>query len=295
VIQVAALHSEARDWPNRAASRFVLAGKLTWHVQEFGSGPTLLLIHGTGAATHSWRGLAPLLARRFTVIAPDLPGHGFTSSPPFVEFSLPAMAAALVALLRVLKAPPAIAVGHSAGAAILARMALDGAICPRLLVSINGALLPLAGLPGWIFAPLAKMLARSSLVPHFVARRAGVGSTVERLVADTGSRLDADGIALYRTLAQRPTHVAAALSMMANWDLHSFARDLPRLPVPLVLLTASGDRTVAPEQADRVRALLPRVQAISLGSLGHLAHEERPWEVAQILERLALETGVLPA
>ena len=46
---------EGRDWPNREASRFVLASGLWWHVQVMGSGPVLLLLHGTGAATHSWR------------------------------------------------------------------------------------------------------------------------------------------------------------------------------------------------------------------------------------------------
>ncbi len=46
---------EGRDWPHREASRFVEAAGLRWHVQEFGSpdAPTLLLLHGTGAATHS--------------------------------------------------------------------------------------------------------------------------------------------------------------------------------------------------------------------------------------------------
>ena len=66
--------SDGRDWPNRDASRFVEAGGLTWHVQLMGQGPVLLLLHGTGAATHSWRDLAPLLAERFTVYAPEHPG-----------------------------------------------------------------------------------------------------------------------------------------------------------------------------------------------------------------------------
>ena len=54
---------------------------LRWHVQMMGTGPQVLLLHGAGAATHSWRDVAPLLARDFTVIAPDLPGHGFTDTP----------------------------------------------------------------------------------------------------------------------------------------------------------------------------------------------------------------------
>lgn len=50
---------DGRDWPNRAASRFVEVGGIHWHVQQLGQGPVLLLLHGTGAATHSWRDIAP--------------------------------------------------------------------------------------------------------------------------------------------------------------------------------------------------------------------------------------------
>ncbi|MFN5717015.1 MAG: alpha/beta fold hydrolase, partial [Bradyrhizobium sp.] len=69
---------DGTDWPNRNASVFVEAAGIRWHVQRMGEGPSLLLIHGTGAATHSWRDMLPLLARHFSVVAPDLPGHGFT-------------------------------------------------------------------------------------------------------------------------------------------------------------------------------------------------------------------------
>ena len=98
---------DGADWPNRDSSIFVEAAGLRWHVQRMGKGPPLLLIHGTGAATHSWRGLLPLIAQNFSVIAPDLPGHGFTQSPPAHRLSLPAMAADLGALLRKLEVRPA--------------------------------------------------------------------------------------------------------------------------------------------------------------------------------------------
>ena len=115
-----------RTGPTGTASGFVEAAGIRWHVQRMGQGPPLLLIHGTGAATHSWRGLLPLLAPHFSVIAPDLPGHGFTQSPPAHRLSLPGMAADIGVLLRKLEVRPEIVVGHSAGAAILARMCLDG-------------------------------------------------------------------------------------------------------------------------------------------------------------------------
>ena len=115
---------QGKTWPNREASSFVVAGGLRWHVQQMGEGPVLLLLHGAGAATHSWRDLAPLLARDFRVIAPDLPGHGFTDTPPAEGLSLPGMARSLTSLLQALGVKPFMAVGHSAGAALAIRLAL---------------------------------------------------------------------------------------------------------------------------------------------------------------------------
>jgi pimeloyl-ACP methyl ester carboxylesterase len=129
-------------WPHAAASRFVEAGGLRWHLQVMGEGPPALLLHGTGASAHSWRGVMPLLARRFTVVAPDLPGMGFTSMPPRAGLSLRGMADSLSAVIGALALAPALVVGHSAGAALGARMCLDGTVAPRLLVAVNGAMLP---------------------------------------------------------------------------------------------------------------------------------------------------------
>ncbi|WPL16828.1 magnesium-chelatase 30 kDa subunit [Thiorhodovibrio winogradskyi] len=282
---------DAKAWPNRQCSRFLEAGGLRWHVQIAGEGPALLLIHGTAAANHSWGALLPLLAKDYCVIAPDLPGHGFTSAPDSARLSLPGMAAALNALLLALHQSPQVAVGHSAGAAILARMCLDGLINPRLLISLNGALLPLRGLPGKVFSPVAKLLARSSLVPRIVGHDAKRQGAIERLVDSTGSHLDARGVALYRLLVSSPGHVAAALNMMANWNLEPLARDLPRLACDLRLLVGSRDQTVPPSEAAHVRALVPRATIQRLEGLGHLAHEEQAETVAQGIFRAIKDTS----
>ena len=80
---------DGRDWPNAAASHFVQAGGIEWHVQRKGlQGPSVVLLHGTGAATHSWRGVLPLLAEHASVLAMDLPGHGFSSTPPPAQMGL---------------------------------------------------------------------------------------------------------------------------------------------------------------------------------------------------------------
>ena len=274
---------DGRDWPNRQASRFVQAAGIRWHVQVMGAGPVLLLLHGTGASTHSWRALAPLLATRFTVVAPDLPGHGFTSLPPSFRLSLPEMARSVAALLRALDLRPALVAGHSAGAAILVRMCLDGAIAPRCLISLNGALLPMQGFAGEFFAPAAKLLACLPLVPRVFASWVGDRRAVERLIRDTGSNLDAEGITLYWRLARTPSHVAGALGMMANWNLRSLRTDLPRLQTPLVLIVGGNDRTIPPTDATEVRGLLPGARILALPGLGHLAHEEKPELCATVI------------
>jgi magnesium chelatase accessory protein len=286
---------QGRDWPNRAASRFVRAAGLLWHAQVMGAGPVLLLVHGTGAATHSWRALMPLLARHFTVVAPDLPGHGFTDTPAKPRLSLPGMAKSLHGLLQALNMTPALAMGHSAGAAILARMTLDGQIAPRGLISLNGAFVPLEGVPGQMFSPLAKLLVGLPLLPQFFAWRAKDDAVVGSMLEGTGSRIEPQGVALYGRMIRNPAHAAAALGMMARWDLHPLLRDLGRLSVPLLLVVGANDRAVPPKQAARIRDIVPGAKVVSMAGLGHLAHEERPDDTAAIVLDFARQLGVVPA
>lgn len=282
--------TDGADWPNREFSEFVHAGGLRWHVQRMGSGPALLLAHGTGAATHSWRGLAPLLAEHFTVVAPDLPGHGFTQALPPERLSLSGMSHALGEVLKTLDVKPVLAIGHSAGAAIVVRMSLDGEIAPDALVSLNGALLPPLGLPSLLFSPAAKLIASSSLIPRLFAWRASDRNAVERLIASTGSTLDPRGIDLYARIVSNPGHVGGVLDMMAKWNLDSIERDLSRLQPRLTLVVGTNDRTVSPREAQRVLALKPGADLVQLAGLGHLAHEESPQQIVDLIRDLALST-----
>lgn len=282
------------DWPLRQHSRFVQAGGLRWHVQHLAGprpgAPCALLLHGTGASTHSWRDVAPLLARHAEVLSLDLPGHAFTGMPPggvgSPQLTLPGMARAVHGLLQALRLSPSLVVGHSAGAAIAVRMCLDGLITPRRLIGLNAALLPLGGLAGQFFSPVAKLLASAPLVPRLFAWHANEPAVLQRLLQGTGSTLDATGTALYQRLVRSPAHAAGALGMMANWDLQTLSNHLPQLTVPMALIVGTRDRTVPPEQAPRVLArLLPaaRGACVQLDGLGHLAHEEQPGRVVELI------------
>ena len=300
--------------PERQApqAQTVDAGGVRWHLQRWpaadaaarDAGPWLLL-HGTGASAHSWAALAPLLATQGEVLAVDLPGHARSGPLPPGRPVLPGMAAATAALLQALQTRPRAVLGHSAGAAVMVRMALDGhfgdsvgsvsagppANASRLplLVGLNAALQPFDGLAGVLLPPLARLLSLSPLVPSLLAWRAQNGRLVRRLIDATGSRLDEAAVAGYAELVRNPRHVAGALAMTADWDLHALQRDLLSAPpdaLALHLLVGAADRTVPPQQAEHLAQRRAGVSVHRLHGLGHLAHEEAPHAVAQALQPL---------
>ncbi len=282
--------TDGRDWPNREHSRFVDTGSIRWHVQVMGEGPPLLLLHGTGAATHSWRGLAPILAEHFTIVAPDLPSHGFTKGRPYGGLTMPAVAHAIGDLMRTLDLSPRLIVGHSAGAAIALRMALDGEADPAAIVGLDAALLPFPGLASKLFPAMAKLLFVNPLAPHLFANMARMsGETARFLKRSTGSSIDAAGVAFYERLFRSPAHIGGAITMMAEWDLATFKRDLSRVRTPLLLVHGEQDASIPMAKAHEAAALIEGAKVIGMAGLGHLAHEERPEHVAAIILKFAGE------
>ncbi len=283
---------EGKGWPNAEASRFVSAGGLKWHVQVMGTGPVLLLIHGTASATHSWRDLIPLLAEHFTVVAPDLPGHGFTQalSRPTPE----GVSAAIAALMAALDLAPALTLGHSAGAAVALTMAVKDLARPKAIISLGGALLPFPGMAGKLFPAMARMIFVNPFMPELFAMRARVAGEVPSFLhRSTGSRIDQRGLGFYERLLKTSGHIGGALALMANWDLEPLERALPGLDLPILLAHGENDKTIPAKVAAKVAARLPQGRALILPGLGHLAHEEDPAGHAQLILDFARETGLL--
>jgi magnesium chelatase accessory protein len=275
---------EGHDWPLKEVSRFVVAGGIKWHVQTLGSGPTLLLLHGTGAATHSWAKLIPLLANQYTIISLDLPGHGFTDTPPGDSLSLPGMAGLIGSLMRELKIEPFALIGHSAGAAIGAELILRGYVKPAHLIALNGAFKPFDGLAAHIFPAAAKLIALNPVTIFALASGGGDVERVKKLMEGTGSQIDARSLELYARLFGTPGHVAGVMGMMARWELGKLVPRLPNLAVKTTLITATGDLTIAPEVSAQVARVIAGAKLVSLPGLGHLAHEEDPVLVAQVIK-----------
>lgn len=272
-----------QDWPMAAHSRQILCRPHRWHVQRAGSGPTVLLIHGAGGATQSFRHLFPLLAAQHEVVAIDLPGQGFTQMGARHRCGLDAMAEDLLALLRQEGIKPDIVVGHSAGAAIALRMVELGLHPPRGVIGVNAALGNFKGVAGWLFPAMAKILAATPFSADLFCATT-TPSSVRSLINGTGSKLDTEGTQLYLTLAKDTTHVGATLAMMAQWSLDGLLSRLSEISTPVTLITGSADTAVPPQTSVDAAALLPSAKVVSLNGLGHLAHEEDADSVAAIIE-----------
>lgn len=285
--------TDGAAWPHRGASRFVEAGGIRWHVQVAGDGPVLLLLHGAGGSTHSWARLLPLLVPHFTVVAPDLPGHAFTGAPEPGRMSLPGVAGLVAALLAELGVRPALAAGHSAGAAVAMRMTLDGALSPAGIVALNPALAawepPLGPLRPLLFA-----VAGSEPYARAVSALA-TPAAVQATLRSTGSEIHPGLVALYAGLASSPGHVHGTMSMMSRWDVVPLIADYPRLQPPVVLVFGARDRWIDRPEVERVTRVIPRLRTLSIPGTGHLTHEEQPSPVAEVILELARQTAVLPA
>ena len=283
--------TDGKDWPNREASSFVRAGGYEWHVQIVGpagtKAPTCLLIHGTGAATHSWRDVMPLLAKHTRVVAVDLPGHGFTKTGSGGKVTLEGMAASVAALLDQLDVTPDLIVGHSAGVAIAAQLMLDRK-WQIPLVGFTPALMPFPGLAAKIFPQLAKMLFTNPFVAIIFSRMAQApGQTAKFLARATGSHIDAAGAKYYTRMFSKSGHCDGAIRMMANWRLEALGARLGNLASPVLLVSAAKDAAIPKPAVAQAVALIHGCETQEMAALGHLAHEEDPAQVVKIITEFA--------
>ena len=282
---------DGHDWPNRDMSRFVEVRPHRWHIQEDGEGPTLLLLHGAGAATQSWSGLLPRLSARFHVVAIDLPGQGFTRCGARHRLSLARMSEDIARLAEAQGWSIELIVGHSAGAAL--GLDLARRLRPTGVVGLNAALGKFDGIAGWLFPLMAKLLAVNPLAATLLTRMPNGEARVRELLEASGSVFDARTLALYARLASDRAHVAGTIGMMSQWNIDSLLGQLGTIDCPVLLLAGEKDGTVPPAISQNAAARLPNGRFRLQPGLGHLMHEEAPEAVASEIEAFAEGLGQL--
>ena len=214
-----------------------------------GSGPPVVLIHGMVNSSRHWREVALRLADRYTVIAPDLIGHG-DSATPRGDYSLGAHAAAIRDLLVAIGVGPATVVGHSLGGGVamqyfwqfperVERLALvsSGGLGPEVSPMLRGAALP--GASTAIRAATAeRTLSWLSRVAEELDRRGSEKGTYVRAV-----------VRAMRPLGSRGGRRAFVQTLRAVIDAHGQrVSAVDRLyllgPVPTLIVWGERDNTI---------------------------------------------------
>ncbi len=280
------------QWPYRAASSLVAAGRLTWHVQFHNakrpSRTTLILIHGTGASTHTWTDLIEPLRESACVLAIDLPGHGFTRGAEPAMLTLPLMAAALQELLLKLKPEnDVVFIGHSAGAPLAIEWALRYATTAQQIfttthiIGLNPSLVPPPSLYTTLLGPVVAPIATSGPMTGMLAFIAANTKMVDQLLDSTESTIPEANRKHYRYLFSQPQHVQGAMGFMAGADLPSILARGKTLSIPTSFLLGAQDSWVKEAPLKEVlRDGFPKSR-VETWPGGHLLHEERPQAVAK--------------
>ncbi len=276
------------------ASRQVRLRPHLWHVQDAGTGPLVLLVHGAGGAAQSWRGVFPrLVDQGYRVVAVDLPGQGFTRCGARHRSGLEAMAADLGSLCRAEGWTPAALMGHSAGAAVALRMVLAGDVPPCPVLAINAALARFDGVAGWLFPRLARALAVAPGVAGLFAATAGSPASVERLLRGTGSDVDATGHGFYRRLVGDRDHVDGTLTMMSQWSVDDLVARLGEIAAPALFLVGASDKAVPPRVSSDAARRMAAAEVRTMPG-GHLLHEESPEAVIAAAAAFLGAHGIRP-
>jgi pimeloyl-ACP methyl ester carboxylesterase len=261
---------------------------------EVGSGPVLLLIHGMAGSYENWRAVIEPLARRYTVIAPDLPGHG-GSAPGAGDYSLGALALGLRDLLLTLGHDRATLVGHSLGGGIAMQMAYQ---CPEIaerlvLVSSGGLgpevsrLLRAAALPGadWFIAATATPGRRVGAVLARGLRSVGLqpSADVAEVARGYASLADADRRAAF--LATLRPVVKPSGQVIDGRDRLYLAAG-----IPVLIIWGSRDPIIPVRHGERAHEAIAGSQLEIFDGVGHLPQLEAPGRFVAVLERFLDET-----
>jgi pimeloyl-ACP methyl ester carboxylesterase len=268
------------------ASRDVEIDGLKVHYLTAGHGPAVILLHGYTQTSRMWRPIMPLLAQRFTVIAPDLPGIG-DSDVPTDGLDMKTAAIRIHALVRSLGVAKARVVGHDIGLMVAyAYASLFPAETVKL--AVMDAFLP--GVAGW------EDVYNNPVLWHFRFN----GPTPEALVrgrervyfdqfwndfaADKARSIPEEDRKAYAAAYARPGRMRAGWAYFVAFQQTAtdFA-ELARTPLPMPVLAIGGDKASGEVLGRQMKLVSPDATVVVLKETGHWVLEERPKETTQAL------------
>jgi pimeloyl-ACP methyl ester carboxylesterase len=291
-VLAAPIFAETSD--KNIASRTTGVDGVQLHYLTAGHGPTVILLHGYAETSRMWRPIIPLLAEKFTVIAPDLPGIGDSGIPADNSESVRergidmlSSATRIHTLVRSLGVEKARIVGHDIGLMVAYAYATQFPRETEKLVVMD-AFLP--GVPGW------EPIYNSPNVWHFRFN----GEYPEALVkgreriyfeyfwnvfaADkTRSLPEADRKA-YTEAYSRAGRMRAGWAYFASWP--QLAKDFAQLSqtkLNMPVLSIGGDKSLGNELAQQMKLVADDVTVVVLKDTGHWILEERPKETTDAL------------
>jgi pimeloyl-ACP methyl ester carboxylesterase len=255
--------------------------------RQAGSGPVIVMIHGIAGSSSTWVPVMPLLAEKYTVIAPDLLGHG-ESAKPRGDYSLGAYASGIRDLLGVLGHEQATVVGHSLGGGVAMQFAYQfPQMAERLALVCSGGLgkevsplLRVLALPGTEYVlPLA-------LAPQIHALAAAAGGLLGRfgLRADPFlSEVWAAWTRLTDARAQRAfIHTIRAVIDVSGQRVSARDRLYLTHEMPTLIVWGEDDAVIPVSHAHIAHELMPGSRLEVVDDAGHFL----PWERPELLDRI---------
>jgi pimeloyl-ACP methyl ester carboxylesterase len=252
-----------------------------------GDRPVLLLVHGMAGSSAAWRDVMPALARRYTVVAPDLPGHG-ESDKPRQDYSLGAQANVLRDLLIATGIDHATIVGQSLGGGIAMQLAYQHpAQCERLVLVSSGGLGPdvswllrAFALPGVEY--LAPLLFNSFVrdAGNSISRRLrSFGMRAPRIEEEWRSYVSLSDPeareAFLRTLRAVIGLTGQTVSANDRLYMSSF--------LPTLILWGERDRIIPVAHARDAHNAMPGSRLVLFEESGHFPHTEEPDRFIEVL------------
>lgn len=262
-------------------SRFQVVDGLQLHYLTAGHGPPVILLHGYTQTSRMWRPLIPLLAGKFTVVAPDLPGIG-DSDVPEGSSDMKTAAQRIHALAVALHLGKARVVGHDIGLMVAYAYAAQYPSDTEKLVVMD-AFLP--GVPGWELAyndPNRWHFRFNGKYPEALVQgreRTYFEYFWNEFAADKDHSLPEADRRAYTAAYSRPGRMHAGWSYFASWPetAKQFA-ELAKTKLTMPVLSLAGEKASAPILGAQMHLVAANVHVVVLPNTGHWLMEERPQE-----------------